>query len=91
LRVLCKNLGKSDLLTVEMANGFLPSTRFHLTVGRKHKVYGLLFERAVLSEIRGAMRRSRGDVARQGALGHAAIGPDMARERGQRLGSWRTK
>jgi|HubBroStandDraft_1064217.scaffolds.fasta_scaffold167066_1 hypothetical protein len=48
MRVLCKSLGGGDLLTVEIANGNLPSTKFHLTVGREYKVYGLLFTRAVL-------------------------------------------
>ena len=48
MRVLCKSLGGGDLLTVEIANGHLPSTKFHLTVGREYKVYGLLFASAVL-------------------------------------------
>jgi hypothetical protein len=48
MRVLCKSLGGGDLLTVEIANGHLPSTEFHVTVGREYKVYGLLFTRAVL-------------------------------------------
>lgn len=43
MRVLCKSLGGGDLLTADIASGFLPSSKFHLTVGRQYTVYGLLF------------------------------------------------
>ena len=43
MRVLCKNLGKGDLLAVDIASGHLRSSEFHVTVGREYTVYGLLF------------------------------------------------
>ena len=48
MRVLCKNLGGSDLPTVDIAGGYLRSTEFHVTVGRGYTVYGLLFTKGVL-------------------------------------------
>ena len=48
MRVLCKNLGKGDLLEAEVAHGFLRTTEFHVTVGREYAVYGLLFTGGVL-------------------------------------------
>ena len=48
MRVLCKNLGRGDLLEAEVAHGFLRTTVFHVTVGREYAVYGLLFTGGVL-------------------------------------------
>ena len=48
MRVLCKNLGKGDLLEAEVAHGFLRTTEFHVTVGREYAVYGLLFTGGLL-------------------------------------------
>jgi len=44
MRVRCKNLGGSDLGTLETANGrYMRSSIFHVTVGREYTVFGLLF------------------------------------------------
>jgi hypothetical protein len=48
MRVLCKNLGKGDLLPADIASGHLRSSEFHVTVGREYAVYGLLFTRGAL-------------------------------------------
>lgn len=45
MRVRCKNRGGGDLLAVDVANGYMRSTVFHVTVSREYTVYGLLFTR----------------------------------------------